>query len=390
MTATKALRQLAAEGGVPGPRGFLPPYEPLRRLPPGFEAWEEMTSDISARYLVGRVRRDLAALPELDPASLADGPEAERAMLLLTFFAGAYVHATDPPAANLPPPLARPLVALSRRLGRPPILSHASLAMHNWRRLDPSGPIEVENLVNLVGIHGSTDETWFLTIAVAIEACGGEEPARIVRMEIAAEAGDDETVAAELGRLSETIRRITALTERTREGCDPHVFYRRVRPPFSGWFEPGVRYQGTDLAEPLVLAGGSAAQSPLIQSFDAALSVEQPGAARGPHLDMRRYMAPRHRRFVKAVEESGAVRRFAASTRSPVVRNGYDDALAALAELRRVHMAIVNDYILRQADAGAEARGTGGTDFRRFLGGALAGTERARLVRGSRQSDERD
>ena len=378
MTAVEPLRQLAA-AGVPGPRGFLPAYEPLRRLPPGFEAWEEMAKDVSARYLVGRVRRDLAALPELDPAPLADGPEVERAMLLITFFAGAYVHQAEPPAASLPPPLARPLVALSERLGRPPILSHASLAMHNWRRLDPAGPIEVENLVNLVGIHGSTDETWFLTIAVAIEACGGEEPARIVRMEMAAEAGDAATVAAELERLGETIGRITVLTERTREGCDPHVFYRRVRPPFSGWFEPGVRYEGTDLAEPLVLAGGSAAQSPLIQCFDAALSVRHPEAARAPHLDMRRYMNPRHRRFIEAVEASGAVRRFAAATGDRAVRNAYDGALEALAELRRVHMAIVNDYIVRQADPGTEARGTGGTDFRRFLGGAIAGTEGARL-----------
>ena len=382
MTATQPLRQLTADGGVPGPRGFLPPYEPLRRLPAGFEAWEEMALDVSARYLVGRVRRDLAGLPELDPAPLADGPEAERAMLLLTFFAGAYVHQADPSARTLPPPLARPLVALSRRLGRPPILSHASLAMHNWRRLDPSGPIEVENLVNLVGIHGSTDETWFLTIAVAIEACGGEEPARIVRLELAAEAGDADTVTTELGRLAETIRRVTVLTERTREGCDPHVFYRRVRPPFSGWLEPGVTYEGTDLAEPLVLAGGSAAQSPLVQCFDAALSVDQPEAARGPHLDMRRYMAPRHRRFVAAVEKSGAIRRFAASTGDAAVRDAYDDALAALAELRRVHLAIVNDYIVRQADPGTAARGTGGTDFRRFLGGAIAGTEGARLGEG--------
>ena len=379
MTATEPLRQLLAEGEVPGPRGFLPPYEPLRRLPPGFEPWEEMAWDLSARYLVGRIRRDLAGLPELDPARLGDGPEVERGMLLLTFFAGAYVHATDPPAASLPPPVARPLVALSRRLGRPPILSHASLAMHNWRRLDPEGSIVVENLANLVGTHGSTDETWFLTIAVAIEACGGEEPARILRTLLAADEGDAAVVAAELERLAGTIEAITVLTERTREGCDPHVFYRRVRPPFSGWLEPGVIYEGTELAEPLVLAGGSAAQSPLIQCFDAALSVEQPEAARGPHLDMRRYMDPRHRRFVAAVEESGAIRRFASATGDTAVRNAYDAALSALGELRRVHMAIVNDYIVRQADPGAAARGTGGTDFRRFLGGAIAGTEDARL-----------
>ena len=384
MTTTTPLRQVVADGGIPGPRGFLPPYEPLRRLPAGFEAWEELAADLSGRFLVGRVRADLAALPELDPAPLADGPEVQRAMLLLSFFAGACVHATDPPGASLPPPLARPLLALGRRLGRPPILSHESLVMHNWRRLDPSGPIAVENLVTLIGVHGSTDETWFLTIAVAIEACGGEEPARIARATIAAEEGDTETVAFELGRLTETIVQVTVLTERTRDACDPHIFYRRVRPPFSGWFEPGVIYEGTDLAAPLVLAGGSAAQSPLVPCFDAALSIGHPEAARGPHLDMRRYMNPQHRQFVAAVEASGAIRRLAASGGSRAVASAYDDALAALGELRRVHMAIVNDYIVRQADPGAAARGTGGTDFRHFLGGALAGVEGSRLERGGK------
>lgn len=381
MTATEALRRLAAEGGVPGPRGFLPPYEPLRLLPPAFTAWEEIAADLSGRYLVGRIRSDIDGLPELDPASLGDGAEMERAMLLLSLFAGAYVHAADRPGTRLPPPLARPLLTVSRRLGRLPILSHVSLAMHNWRRLDPAGPIAVENLVNLLGVHGSTDETWFLTVAVAIEACGGEEPARIVRMELAADEGDGAVVAGELERLTRTIDLVTVLTERTREFCDPHVFYRRVRPPFSGWFEPGVTYEGTDLTRPQVLAGGSAAQSPLIQCFDAALSVRHPEDARGPHLDMRRYMDPRHRRFVAAVEASGAIRRLAASTGNRALRDAYDGALAALAEMRRVHMALVNDYIVRQADPGAAARGTGGTDFRRFLGGTIAGTESARLKR---------
>ncbi len=381
MTANETLQQLAAEGGVPGPRGFLPPYEPLRRLPPGFEPWEEIAADLSVRYLVGRIRADLAGLPELDPAPLQDGPEVERAMLLLGFFAGAYVHAADSPAASLPPPLARPLLALSRRLGRPPILAYASLNMHNWRRLDPAGPIALQNVVNLLGVHGSTDETWFLTGAVAIEACGGEEPARIVRAAIAAEARDADTVTSELERLTRTIGEITVLTERTREACDPYVFYRRVRPPYAGWSEPGVFYAGTDVAAPLVLAGASAAQSPLIQCFDAALSIEHPEAARSPHLEMRRYMNPPHRRFVAAVERSGAIRRLAAAGHSRAVTDAYDAALDAFTQFRRTHLAVVTDYIARQADPGTPALGTGGTDFGRFLGGTLAGVENARLKR---------
>lgn len=381
----ESLARLAACGGLPGPRGFLPPYEPLRWLPPEFDAWEEVAADLPARSLVGRVRADLASLPVLDPAPLHDGPEAERAMLLLGLFAGAHVHSTDPPAPSLPPPVAVPLVALSRRLGRPPMLAHASLAMHNWRRLDPEGPIVLENLANLHGVHGSTDETWFLTVAVAIEAGGGHLPALVVRADAAAGEGDGEAVAGLLGRLEETVRKITVLTERTREGCDPHVFYHRVRPQFSGWSAPGVRYEGTDLDGPLVLAGGSAAQSPLIQTLDAALSIGHPEAARGPLLRMRRYMNPAHRRFVAAVETSGAIRRLAASSGAgPALRAAYDGAVAALGELRRVHRAIVSDYITRQAPPGTNARGTGGTDYRRFLGGVIQGLERSRLTRRAR------
>ena len=78
-------------------------------------------------------------------------------MLLLTFFAGAYAHQAEPPPTSLPPSLALRSSRCRGGRGRPPILPHAGLAMHNWRRLDPSGPTEVENLVNLVGIHGSMD-----------------------------------------------------------------------------------------------------------------------------------------------------------------------------------------------------------------------------------------
>ena len=374
-----SLAGLADAGEVPGPRGFLPPYEPLSRLPSEFAAWDRLAEELPARLVTGRIRGDLRRLPLLEVDGLERPPEAERAMLLLSLFAGVYVHASDPPELSLPPPVARPLVALSRRLGRPPVLSHQSLALHNWRRLDPEGPIVLENLAHLQGAHGSTDELWFLTVAVAIEAAGGGVPALAVRAAAAAAAGDRETVEEDLAELAGTIRKITRLTDRTREGCDPHVFYHRVRPQFSGWPAPGVRYEGTDLGERLVLAGGSAAQSPLIQVFDALLSIAHPPAAREVHLDMRRYMSPRHRRFVAAVEADGSVRRFVDSTGGPSLRRAYDTAVAELGELRRVHFVLVRDYVSRQASPGTPARGTGGTDYGAFLGAAREGTERARL-----------
>ena len=331
-----------------------------------------------ARLVNGRFRADITGMPELDPSSLEDGLEVERAMLLLSLLAGAFVHGGTPVLDSLPSPLARPLVALSKRLGRPPVLSHQSLVLHNWRRLDSDRPIGLGNLAHLAGTHGSTDELWFLMITVAIEAEGGAIPALAVRLAAAARAQDSEEVVAGLSQIAATIHRLTDLTERTREHCDPHVFYRRVRPAFTGWSAPGVSYEGTDLTEPQVLAGGSAAQSPLIQLFDAILSVRHLPGARGIHQDMRRYMARTHRRFVAAVEADGSVRRFA---ESPANRGGwraYTEAVDALANLRRVHMRLVHDYISAQAGPGRVARGTGGTDYGAFLGTSLDGTEQAR------------
>ena len=92
---------------------------------------------------------------------------------------------------------------------------------------------------------------------------------------------------------------------------------------------------------------------------------------------MRRYMAPAHRRFISAVEADGAVRRLVLRVPDPALRDAYDGALAALLELRRVHWKLVVDYISKQAAPGTVARGTGGTDYGRFLAAARDGVERS-------------
>lgn len=55
----------------------------------------------------------------------------------------------------------------------PPLLTHLSLVLHNWHRLDPSGPLLAENLACNCQFLGGQDETWFYTVTVEIEARGG-------------------------------------------------------------------------------------------------------------------------------------------------------------------------------------------------------------------------
>lgn len=55
----------------------------------------------------------------------------------------------------------------------PPLLTHTSLVLHNWHRLDPSGPVRAENLACNCRFLGGLDETWFYIATVEIEARGG-------------------------------------------------------------------------------------------------------------------------------------------------------------------------------------------------------------------------
>ena len=152
--------------------GFLPALDPLRSLPAEFAAWDALGADLPALLLAHQARNRLAHMPLLDVDHLAGAAERERAMLLLSTFAGAYVWGEAEPAKRLPPALAVPLWQISERLGRKPIISHASNVLHNWRRLDPDGPRTLENLAMLQGFLWSSDEAWFVLVTVAIEACG--------------------------------------------------------------------------------------------------------------------------------------------------------------------------------------------------------------------------
>src|SRR5690606_9369289 len=78
-----------------------------------------------------------------------------------------------PPRNRVPAVLAAPWYAVAEQLGRPPVLSYASYALHNWRRIDPAEPIELGNICLLQNFMAGLDEEWFILIHVAIEAQAG-------------------------------------------------------------------------------------------------------------------------------------------------------------------------------------------------------------------------
>lgn len=362
--------QWLADFEVDPDRGFLPSTDPLERLPEGFEAWEATAPRISSLLLAGKLRPKLASMPIPELARLETREQIERAMLLLSAFGNGYVWAHETAATRLPRSIAVPWCHVAETLGRPPIVSHGSFVLRNWRRIDRDGGLTLDNLETLQLIGGSHDEQWFYLIPVAMEARGAEALRAIVRAREAVDGEQLDSLAAELESLGRVVEELTAILLRTQEHCDPYIFYRRVRPYLAGWPEPGLVYEGVS-ETPVQLAGGSAAQSSLFQAIDAALGVSHEHEDSRPFLlAMRHHMPPRHRAFLETLDEGGPQLRSLVMNRRgdhPRLAERYDGAIRAMDRFRKAHFEIAIRYITRQAPNPEQAKGTGGTNFTSFL-----------------------
>jgi indoleamine 2,3-dioxygenase len=365
--------------GVSPTRGFVPEHDPLDRLPGAFRALDDLAPVIPALIMNQEVRRFLAGLPEPDVAALTDA-EAERAMLILSALTMAHVWGGKEPDFTLPRNIAAPLMALSKRLGRPPIVMHATLVLNNWRRLDPTSPLALDNVDTQFTFTGSFDEKWFYLATLGVELAGAPAIVALVDAVTASQHTIDTALTGHLATLQTAIKAMSTALMRMTERCDPYVFYNRIRPYLAGWPAPGLTYAGTG-TPPQVWAGGSAAQSALLQSFDAGLGIRHEHAHTRDFLDaMLQYMPPNHRALVAALRETSTIRT-RADHGLPALRDAYNACIAATDEFRRKHIGLTSQYIIKQASkhVGPGTIGTGGTDFVEFLRESRVETARSQL-----------
>jgi indoleamine 2,3-dioxygenase len=374
--------------GVSGERGFLPEPDPLRRLPERFAAFEELAAELPRLLPAGRVREAVEAMPAFETPALADEAELRRAMLLLSFLGHAYVWGGPAPSARIPARLAVPWSEVAAALGRPPVLSYASYALDNWRRLDPAGPIALGNLALLQNFLGGADEDWFILVHVAIEAKAAPLLRAAAPAQAAARAGDPEALERQLGAIAESLEDLAASLLRMPEWCDPHVYYRRVRPWIHGWKDHpalphGVLYEGLGAA-PLRLRGETGAQSTIVPALDALLGVEHEDDPLRAYLrEMRDYMPPGHRAFLARLEQGPSVRAAVQALRGahPALGEAWEECLHWLERFRSTHLEYASRYIFHQAQqapANPTDVGTGGTPFMRYLRKHRDETARAR------------
>ncbi len=156
------MSSLIAAPGLSSQRGFLPLEDPLARLPKPFEAWEAIAAALPKHFASDHIRQTIERLSPFPVSSLSGERELERAMVLLSYLGHAYVWGGKKPADRLPEVLAVPWYAVAQRLGRPPVLSYSSYALHNFFRLDPQREIECGNIALLQNFLGGIDEEWFI------------------------------------------------------------------------------------------------------------------------------------------------------------------------------------------------------------------------------------
>ncbi|CAN3356283.1 indoleamine 2,3-dioxygenase [Diutina catenulata] len=383
--------------------GFLPSELPLERLPQAYyEPWETLVANLPALILTKGIRARVDELPQLSTDELKSEPEWRRAYQVLSFLAHAYVWSESVPSQRLPEQLSAPWIATADHLGVPPIATYAAVCLWNFKQIipDPDNLWNLDNLTTINTYTGSIDESWFYLVSVYFEYHGGYAIRCGTEATRQARAGNIPATVQALHALAESIDYLGSVLMRMEENCDPHVFYYRLRPFLAGWrnmgevgLEKGVVY-GSE-TEPRAYAGGSNAQSSLIQYLDVVLGIKHyatgdrplqrgdgaDGAENGFMDEMKQYMPREHREFLEEVDRTAAIRDFVTSQDDSELTLAYDACLAMMKAFRDKHIQIVTRYVVLQAKKTSSAstrrsglakqkkeeKGTGGTSLLPFL-----------------------
>ena len=355
-------------------RGFLPEEDPLETLPAPFSEWEHVAKTLPKLLVAGKFHAHFQALSPFPTAKLQNSREFARAMQLLSYFGHAYVWGQKTVPHAIPNLLAQPWHDVAKVLDRPPVLSYASYALANWKRLDPQGPIDLGNIVLIQNFLGGIDEEWFILVHVAIEA---KAIAALNACASAIQSKDIPTLKKALETIEASLTSMCETLDRMPERCDPYIYYTRVRPYIHGWkghpsFTDGLIYEGVKEYEemPQKFRGETGAQSSIIPTLDGLLGITHTQDELYHYLqEMRTYMPPEARTFVAYVEQNSQVRAIV-QKHLPELKPLYNSCVTLINRFRHTHLNFAATYIQKQHQATLDnptAIGTGGTPFMPYL-----------------------
>lgn len=361
-------------------RGFLTPYDMDRvELPAVFDPIVEMGARLSDLITAGTVHSILKQLPEIDMQAqipqLSDA-QLRRLMVHYSFIIQTYVWGEKTVGDVLPRNLAVPYCQLSEAIGQYPLLPYSSYTLDNWGKLDPKGPISLENIYVIQNFIDGQDENWFIMVHVEIEAKAGAALAAMPALIEASEKKDVAGVKAGLEKVLKAWENINPVFDRMVEKCDPYIYYHRVRPYIHGWkgnpaLPDGVLYEGVFNNERQSFRGQTGSQSSIVPTMDALMGIRHENDPLREYLDeLHAYRPPKHRKLIEAVAEKSRVRQVVEQSGDAGLTLLYNKIIDHVQKFRTRHLEYAAQYINRQAQTDSSNPvevGTGGTPFMKYL-----------------------
>lgn len=375
-------------------RGFLGTNDPLRAVTSTSQYYVPLMARLETipvmlpHWIEGRKVREELVYALREVAGLMDEPffnnppvsgEAglERLMHLFSYMASAFVYARhENPATHIPSEISIPLARIATKLDRKPILSYASYCLTNWERMDPNGPIALDNLRLLTNFCtpevGKYDEDWFILVHVEIEQAAAAGVSACAELLNTFQEGDTNHARDILTKLHRSLLWMNGTLDRMTEGCRPENYFRWVRPYIFSF--NNMVYEGCFNNQRVTFRGETGAQSSIIPAFLAALEIKHKDSMLMQHLtEMRWYMPAPHRQFLQNLETRPAnksVRVLAQHDNG--LKDIYNECVQEIIKFRTRHFEYAVNYIANKVE---NPSGTGGTPYIPWLKQLLEETE---------------
>ncbi|CAM2108463.1 indoleamine 2,3-dioxygenase 1 isoform X3 [Caretta caretta] len=385
--------------------GFVLP-NPLTELPDYYAPWMDVAANLPHLIEGHQLRREVAKMPLLSTQYLRGHRQLRLARLALGFITMGYVWqgGSRQTVKILPRVLAVPYCTISELLDLPPILVYADCVLANWKKRDPCGPLNVENLDILFSFPGGDSNKGFFLVSLLVEAAAATGIKAIPMIINAILHHDRCSLETALQDVALSICKMREAFKLIHECVNPGAFFRSLRIYLSGWKDSflmpeGLVYEGV-WDSPKQFSGGSAAQSSTLQCFDVLLGIQH-RAAQGFSAEylgcMRDYMPAAHRAFIQTLASGPSLRQFVLATGDAGLRAAFNKCVLALVDLRSYHIQIATKYItipagrcraeqqqlggcVHEGTSVLSERGTGGTGFMRFLKVVRDTTRKAQLT----------
>lgn len=363
-------------------RGFLPSRDPLKRLSAPFDILSSLVDQLPGMCADGSVRVVLESKQqEIDSLlpfySNLSVDEKERAHSILGYLSLGYVRIGGRETLpKLPRFLAQPWCLLSRMLSRRPMLDYSGCSLYNWERLNPSGPITMENIRLLHRFTGLIDEEHFFKTHIVLESEATPLVSGILNAHVAFLEKDSEKLSFVLSQLESAMFRLARVClplmfqSTIEQGglCDYYVFFHELRYYLTSW---EIEYEGEFEGQKVKQSGPSGAMSSILPMIDALLGVQMTNEQLAGMLHhFEEYNPLQHRQALAKTREIGSIRSYVhecgVKGDLSIVSN-FNSCVRRVVDFRWRHLQFIQKYIMDQTPNGQEISGTGGTHAFRYL-----------------------